>query len=107
MKKFKKKLNIDNAELFKLEYYDGGSELKSKEFKTYKAMEQFDSRQTKYMYLACNRYAYLNEQWNLFIKLTSPIVFQTDLDFINKTFNEVVEAKNLQNAKNEESNHQK
>lgn len=107
MKKFKRKLNIDNAELFKLEYYEGGSELKSKEFKSYKAMEQFHSRQNEYMYLDCNRYAYINDEWNLFIKLLSPIVFQQDLDFINKTFNEVVEAKNLQKDENEESDHQK
>ncbi|MEE6129102.1 hypothetical protein V2E39_17005 [Chryseobacterium arthrosphaerae] len=107
MKKFKRKLNIENAELFKLEYYDGGSELKSKEFNTYKAMEQFHSRQNDFMYLDCNRYAYINDQWNLFIKLRSPIVFQSDLDFINKTFNEPVEAENLQNGKIEELNHQK
>ncbi|AZA90944.1 Uncharacterised protein [Chryseobacterium nakagawai] len=106
MAKFKRKLNIENAELFKLEYYEGGSELKSKEFKTYKAMEQFHNRQTDFMYLDCNRYAYINDEWNLFIKLRSPIVFQQDLDFINKTFNEVVEAENLQNIKNEELNHQ-
>lgn len=107
MKKFKRKLNIENAELFKLEYYDGGSELKSKEFKTYKAMEQFHSRQNSFLYLDCNRYAYINDQWNLFIKLRSPIVFQSDLDFINKTFSEPVEVKNLQNVDNEEINHQK
>ena len=106
MKKFKKKLNIDNAELFKLEYYDGGSELKEKEFKSYKAMEQFHNRQTSFTYLDCNRYAYINDDWQLFIKLYSPIVFQDDLDFINKTFKEKVEAKNLQNHKNEELNHQ-
>ena len=39
MKKFRKKLRIENADLFKLEYYEGSDELKSKEFKTYKVME--------------------------------------------------------------------
>jgi hypothetical protein len=31
-----------------------------------------------------------------------PIVFQKELDFINKIFNEVIEVKNLQNNINEE-----
>ena len=101
MKKFRKKLNIKNAEGFKLEYSDG-SELKSKEFATYKVMEQFHERQTGFLYLDINRYAFINEKWHLFIKLHSPIVFQQDLDFINKTF-AIIEAKNLQLVKNEEN----
>lgn len=104
MKKFKKKLNIENAEKFKLEYYEGGSELKSKNFKSPKAMEQFHTRQKSFLYLDLHRYAYINDEWHLFIKLNSPIVFQQDLDFINKTFNEIIEAKNLQNNNSEELN---
>lgn len=100
--KLKKRINIDNAESFKLEYYEGGSELKSKEFKTHKAMEQFHGRQTDFMYLDCNRYALIDDSWHRFIKLRSPIIFQEEVDFINKTFNDIVEAENLQKFKNEE-----
>jgi len=102
MKKFRKRINVENAEAFKLEYYEGGSELKEKEFTSYKAMEQFHGRQTDFMYLDINRYAFINEKWHLFIKLQSPFVFQKELDFINKTFKEKIEAKNLQNSKNED-----
>ena len=102
MKKFAKKLNIKNATSFKLEYYEGGSELITKIFKTYKAMEQFHNRQTDFLYIDCKRYAFVNGEWHRFIKLSSPIVFQQELDFINKIFNEVIEVKNLQNNINEE-----
>lgn len=97
MKKFKKRINIDNAEAFKLEYYEGGTELKTKEFASYKAMEQFHGRQTDFMYLDINRYAFVNEEWHRFLKLRSPFVFEAELDFITKTFNEKFEVKNLQN----------
>ncbi|WP_027384906.1 hypothetical protein [Epilithonimonas caeni] len=100
--KFKKKIRITNATSFKLEYYEGGSELKTKEFKTYKTLEQFHNRQTDFMYLDCNRYALIDGNWHRFIKLQSPIVFQQEVDFINETFNDVVEAKNLQKFENED-----
>lgn len=96
MGKFKKKINIKNASSFKLEYYEGGSELKDKEFTSYKVMEQFHNRQKHFVYLDYNRYAKVNGEWHRFIKLKSPIVFQGEIDFINKTFNDVFEAKNLQ-----------
>ena len=102
MKKFRKKLRIEDADLFKLEYYEGSNELKSKEFKTYKVMEQFHDRQTDFMYLDINRYAFIDGKWHLFMKLRSPIVFQQDVDFINKTF-QVIEVKHLQKSKNEEN----
>lgn len=96
MKKFRKRIKIENASLFKLEYYMGGSELKSKEFKSYKTMEQFHKRQNNFMYLDCSRYALINNEWHRFIKLKSPIVFERDLNFINQTFNDILEEKNLQ-----------
>ena len=101
-KKLKKRIQIENATAFKLEYYTGDSELKVKEFNSYKSMEQFHNRQTDFLYIDCNRYAFVNEEWHRFIKLSSPIVFQQELDFINKIFNEVIEVKNLQNKKCEE-----
>ena len=101
----RKRLNINHATSFKLDYYEGGSDLKFKIFKSYKAMEQFHVRQTEFMYLDINRYALIDDKWHLFIKLQSPIVFQEDVDFINKTF-EIIEAKDLQNFKSEEKNHQ-
>ena len=102
MAKYKKKLRIENATSFKLEYYDDSNELKTKTFKSYKLMEQFHNRQTDFLYIDCKRYAFVNGEWHRFIKLTSPIVFQKELDFINKIFNEVIEVKNLQNNINEE-----
>lgn len=102
MKKFKKRINIESATNFKLEYYEGGSELKTKEFNSYKAMEQFHNRQTDFMYLDFNRYAFVNDKWHRFLKLRSPFVFQEELDFINKTFAEKSESENLQNFKIEE-----
>ncbi|AVF49402.1 hypothetical protein AL492_17930 [Elizabethkingia anophelis] len=102
MKKLKKRLNIESATSFKLEYYEGGSDLKTKIFKTYKAMEQFHQRQTDFMYLDCNRYALIRNEWQRFIKIPSPIIFEENLEFIIKSFNEVVEAKNLQNFKIED-----
>ena len=105
MKKLVKRINIDNATSFKLEYYDGKC-MKVKEFSTYKAMEQFHGRQTDFMYLDINRYAFVNGKWNKFIKLRSPFVFQKELDFINNTFKEKIDAKKLQKSKNEEINFQ-
>ena len=102
MAKYKKKLRIENATSFKLEYSEDGNELKTKTFKSYKLMEQFHNRQTDFLYIDCKRYAFVNGEWHRFIKLTSPIVFQKELDFINKIFNEVIEVKNLQNNINEE-----
>lgn len=102
MGKFKKKLNIDNATAFKLEYYEGGKELKTKEFNSFKSMEQFHNRQNNYLYLDCNRYAFIDDAWHRFIKLQSPIVFQQDMNFLNNTFNEPIEEKNLHKFNNEE-----
>ena len=107
MKKLRRKIKIDNAESFKLEYYEGDSELKTKEFTSYKAMEQFHNRQTDFLYLDLNRYAFVHNKWHRFIKLQSPFVFQQELDFITKIFNENVEVKNLQNFKSEEKINQK
>ncbi|MDE5525663.1 hypothetical protein [Elizabethkingia meningoseptica] len=102
MKKLKKRLNIDSATSFKLEYYEGDSELKTKVFNTYKAMEQFHQRQTDFFYLDCNRYAMIKGKWERFIKIPSTIIFEDNLEFIVKSFNDVVEAKDLQNFKNED-----
>lgn len=101
MKKFKKRINIENATSFKLEYLEG-KDLKSKEFNTLKAMEQFHNRQTDFTYLDLHRYAFVDKKWHRFIKLRSPFVFQQEIDFINKIFNENVEVENLQNFNNEE-----
>ncbi|HFK5538420.1 TPA: hypothetical protein ACGZ96_003584 [Elizabethkingia anophelis] len=100
--KLKKILNIDAATSFKLEYYEGGSELKSKIFNTYKSMEQFHTRQTDFMYLDCNRYAMIKGKWERFIKIPSTIVFEENLEFIVKSFNDIVEEKDLQKFKNED-----
>lgn len=106
MKAFKNKIKIENATSFKLEYYDGSSELISKEFNSYKSMEQFHSRQTDFLYLDCNRFALVNDKWHRFIKLSSPFIFQSEIDFINFTFNDIVEDENLHNTFNEDSNPQ-
>ncbi|MCT3704368.1 hypothetical protein HZQ89_18385 [Elizabethkingia anophelis] len=100
--KLKKILNIDAATSFKLEYYEGGSELKAKIFNTYKSMEQFHTRQTDFMYLDCNRYAMIKGKWERFIKIPSTIIFEENLEFIVKSFNDVVEEKDLQKFKNED-----
>jgi hypothetical protein len=100
--KLKKILNIDAATSFKLEYYEGGSELKTKIFNTYKSMEQFHTRQTDFMYLDCNRFAMIKGKWERFIKIPSTIVFEENLEFIVKSFNDVVEEKDLQKFKNED-----
>lgn len=92
MKKFKKRINIENATLFKLEYKDGNGDLKEKEFTSYKLMEQFHSRQKAFLYLDFHRYAFVNDKWHRFLKLRSPFVFHEELEFINKTFNEIIEA---------------
>jgi hypothetical protein len=55
------------------------------------------------MYLELHRYAFVNEKWHRFIKLRSPFVFQRELEFINKSFNENIEAENLQSFKSEEN----
>lgn len=88
MKKFKKRINIENATAFKLEYKDGNGELKEKEFTSYKLMEQFHGRQDSFLYLDLRRQAKVDEKWHRFMKLRSPFVFQEEMDFINKTFNE-------------------
>ncbi len=104
MKKFRKRIRIENAEAFKLEYFDGSGDLKSKEFNTYKALEQFHNRQTDFMYLALHRYAFVNGKWHRFIKLNSPFVFQAELDSIITNFKENIEVENLQSFKSEEKN---
>ncbi|OPC29898.1 hypothetical protein [Elizabethkingia miricola] len=100
--KLKKILNIEAATSFKLEYYEGGTELKTKIFNTYKSMEQFNVRQKDFMYLDCNRYAMIKGNWERFIKIPSTIVFEENLEFIVKSFNDVVEEKDLQKFKNED-----
>lgn len=102
MKKFRKRIRIENATAFKLEYLQG-SDMKTKEFKTYKALEQFHSRQTDFTYLDLHRYAFVNEKWRRFIKLRSPFVFEQEIEFINKIFKENVEAENLQSFKSEDN----
>ncbi|MFP3835388.1 hypothetical protein [Chryseobacterium sp. SIMBA_028] len=103
MKKFKKRINIDNATSFKLEYRDGNGEMKEKEFTSYKSMEQFHSRQEAFLYLDYHRYAIVNDKWHRFMKLRSPFVFQEELDFINKTFSEKNESENIHNYSIEEN----
>lgn len=102
MKKFKRRINIENATAFKLEYLAGSKDLKIKEFTSYKALEQFHARQTDFMYLDLHRYAFVHNKWHRFIKLRSPFVFEQEIDFINKIFNENVEVENLQKSENEE-----
>ncbi len=102
MKKFRKRIRIENATSFKLEYLEG-KDLKSKEFNTCKAMEQFHSRQTDFLYLDLHRYAFVDKKWHRFIKLSSPFVFQQEIDFINKIFTENIEVENPQSFKNEEN----
>ena len=103
MKKFRKRIRIENATAFKLEYIDGKKELKEKEFTSEKSMEQFHKRQTDFLYLAINRYAFVNEKWHRFLKLTSPYVFERELESINKFFKEDIEVKNLQSFKSEDN----
>ena len=102
MKKLKRRLNIESATSFKLEYYEGGSDLKTKVFNTYKAMEQFHQRQTDFTYLDCNRFAMIKGKWERFIKIPSTIIFEENLEFIVNSFNDVVEAKHLQKFKIED-----
>ncbi|TDX83947.1 hypothetical protein [Epilithonimonas xixisoli] len=106
MKKFRKRINIENATAFKLEYTDGNGEMKEKEFTSYKSMEQFHSRQEAFLYLDFHRYAFVNNQWHRFMKLRSPFVFQEEIDFITKTFKEKNDVKNLQKSKIEENQNQ-
>ena len=103
MKKFKKRINIEHATSFKLEYLEGGKDLKEKEFNSYKALEQFHTRQRDFLYLDLHRYAFVNNKWHRFIKLRSPFVFEQEIEFINKIFNENVEVENPQISKNEEN----
>lgn len=103
MKKFKKRIKIEDATAFKLEYFAGNGEMKTKEFTSYKAMDQFHNRQTDFMYLELHRYAFVDRKWHRFIKLRSPFVFQQEIDFINQSFTENIEAENLQSFKNEEN----
>lgn len=98
--KLKKRLRIENATSFKLEYTDDGEVMKSKVFKTYKAMEQFHSRQKHFTYMDYNRYALIDEKWHRFIKLPSPFIFESNLKIINKNFEDF----NLQKQNNEECN---
>ena len=88
-KKLKKRIQIENATAFKLEFFDGGSELKSKEFNSYKSMEQFHNRQTDFLYFDHHRYALIDGIWHRFIKLESPFVFQSNLEVINKNFEDI------------------
>lgn len=103
MKKFKKKLKIERATAFKLEYSDGDSYLKTKEFNSYKAMEQFHNRQKDFLYIDHHRYAFIDGKWHRFIKLDSPFVFGQNLEVINKNFEDFY----LQNNKNEDFQPQK
>ncbi|WP_294203101.1 hypothetical protein [uncultured Chryseobacterium sp.] len=101
MKKLEKKLIFENATDFRLEYLENG-EKKKKEFTSYKIMEQFHSRQKKFLYLDLHRYAYIDGKWHRFIKLNSPFVFEKELAFLNKIFYENIEAKNTQGLNDEE-----
>lgn len=84
--KFKKKLKIDNATSFRLEYTDGEKKLKSKVFSNYKLMEQFHNRQKNFEYFDLHRYAFIDNEWHRFVKLDSPIIFQRNLETIAKNF---------------------
>lgn len=90
----KKKLKIEDATAFRLEYSEDGELLKTKEFKSLKAMEQFHSRQVGLQYMDWHRYAQIGGQWHRYIKLDSPFVFQSNLETLNKNF----EGANLQKA---------
>jgi hypothetical protein len=103
MAKFKRRITIESATAFKLEYLEGGKDLKSKEFTSLKALDQFHSRQRDFLYLDLHRYAMVDGKWHRFIKLRSPFVFEKEIGFINKIFNENIEVGNLQGFKNEEN----
>lgn len=102
MKKFRKRIRIENAEAFKLEYFDGRGLKKEKEFTTYKSLEQFHSRQRDFLYLELSRYAFVNNKWHRFLKLSSLFVFATEVDSITKFFKEKIDAENLQDIKSED-----
>lgn len=104
MKKFKKRINIENATAFKLEYNDASGELKEKQFTSYKLMEQFHNRQEAFLYLDLRRFAKVEDKWYRFMKLRSPFVFQEELEFINKTFSENNDSANLQKHSIEDYN---
>lgn len=103
MTTLKKKLKVENATSFKLEYTEDGKTLKTKIFNSYKLMEQFHKRQKEFLYLDYNRFALINDKWHRFIKLSSPFIFESNLKTINKNFEDF----NLQKQKNEDCNHQK
>ena len=83
--KFKNKLKIENATSFKLEYYEDGT-LKTKTFKSLKMMEQFHKRQNTFSYLDYHRYALIDNEWHRFIKVTTPVLFKSNLETLIKNF---------------------
>lgn len=93
--KLKKKLKIEDATSFKLEYSDDGETMKSKTFNSYKAMKQFHNRQNGFRYMDYHRYALIDNEWHRFIKLASPFIFESNLKTINKDFEDF----NLQKQK--------
>lgn len=52
-------------------------------------MEQFHNRQTDFLYFDHHRYALIDGIWHQFIKLESPFVFQSNLEVINKNFEDI------------------
>lgn len=87
--KLKKKLRIENATSFKLEYTENGTEMKSKIFNSLKALEQFHNRQKGFQYLDYHRYAMIEGVWHRFLKLDSPFVFKSNLETLNKNFEDI------------------
>ena len=98
MAKFKKKLRIENATSFKLEYSDDGSELTTSPFTVFLLMEQFHNRLTEFLQLENNQNALIDGVWHRFIKLDSPFVFESNLQTINNNFEDM----NLQKQINED-----
>lgn len=90
-KKFKKRIRIEDAESFKLQYYNKKQKLTEREFSSYEMMEQFDKRQKDYLYLPLQKYISIEGVWHKFIKLTSLFVFEKELNHINNIFNEKFE----------------
>lgn len=90
--KFKKRINIESADSFILEYQNGKGEIVYKTFLTYKSLEQFHSRQEAYLYIDLNRFAMIDGKKHKFMKLRSPFVFADEMEFLNKVFNEKSEA---------------
>ena len=52
-------------------------------------MQQFHNRQTDFLYFDRHRYALIDVIWHQFIKLESPFVFQSNLEVINKNFEDI------------------